>query len=63
LPLIKRAQRPLCPILVFNNEFEVVCPKFEEVANRYMPNRVVLATESAGKMTMDGGIAYITSKY
>jgi hypothetical protein len=58
-----RPHIPLCPILVFNDEFDAVRPKFDEVANRYMSNRVVHATESAGKLTLDGGVAYITSKY
>jgi hypothetical protein len=49
--------------LFLNHEFDAVRPKFEEVANRYMPNRVVHATEIAGKLTMEGGIAYITFKY
>jgi hypothetical protein len=37
-----------------NDEFDAVRPKFEGVANRNMPNRVVHATEIAGKLTLEG---------
>ena len=63
LPFVKSAQIPLCPILVFTAEFDIIRPKFEEVAHWWMLNRVVHSTEIAGKLTLERGISYITSKY
>jgi hypothetical protein len=63
LPFVKKGRTPLCPILVFTAESDIVRPKFEEVAHWWMLNRVVHSTEIAGKLTLERGISYITSKY